>query len=237
MARARSNRQYRVVVTDSVKFRVFLSWFRRPRVLGLLALGLAVPCASPAHAVVRKRFEPPLLFGGGPLPPEPRIETDPRLPVGSEIVAHFRPAAGAPACSFRAPVCVHPTETIGTDTALGALDALESAYEKLVFALGLPAPLPDDGRGGSDALDLYLAPSDRTARGFERVHVFAEPRRPGGFDSAPGFCVVAADPDVLAERAATLCVGEALALRLDPAETPHTRRAFATELWWLVGAP
>jgi hypothetical protein len=25
-------------------------------------------------------------------------------------------------------------------------------------------------------------------------------------------------------------------LRLDPGETPHLRRAFATELWWLVGA-
>lgn len=39
------------------------------------------------------------------------------------------------------------------------------------------------------------------------------------------------------ERAATLCVAEAIALRLDPAETPHTRRAFATGIWWTVGLP
>ena len=144
---------------------------------------------------------------------------------------------GAPACSFRAPVCVHPTPGVSDETTLLVLDTLERVWEKLVRALELPAPLPDRGRGGSDALDLYLTPSERTALGYERVQVNAEERRFGGFDSAPGFCVAAADSGVLAERAATLCVGEAIALRLDPGETPHTRRAFATELWWLTGAP
>jgi hypothetical protein len=201
------------------------------------ALCAAVPLATDAHAVRKKRFEPPLLFGGDPAPPEARVETDPRLPVGAEIVARTRPAASLPACSFRAPVCVHPTPGVTPAAVLETLDALERAFERLVGALGLPAPLADGGRGGSDALDLYLVPSDRTAQGFERLRAWSEPRRFGGFDAAPGFCVASADAGILAERAATLCVGEAVALRLDPAETPHTRRAFATELWWLTGAP
>jgi hypothetical protein len=187
--------------------------------------------------VRRQRFEPPLLFGGSAPPPEPRIETDPRLPVGAEIGGRSRPEAGPGACSFRAPVCVHPSRGVDESLVLPTLDALEHAFEKLVWALGLPTPLRDDGSGGSDALDLYLVPSERTTPAFERVNVYADARRLGGFDSAPGFCVASADTGVLADRAATLCVGEAVALRLDPGETPHTRRAFATELWWLVGAP
>jgi hypothetical protein len=159
--------------------------------------------------------------------------------VGAEIVARSRPPADLPACSFRAPVCVHRSVGAGVDekAALATLDALEGAYEKLVRALELPAPLSDMGLGGSDALDLYLERGDRTARGFERVRVVADSLQLGGFDRRSGFCVATEDSGILAERAATLCVGEAIALRLDPAETPHTRRAFATELWWLTGAP
>jgi hypothetical protein len=206
-------------------------------VLGVVALALAVPLASPAGAVRKKRFEPAPLFGIEEPPPERPIETDPRLPVGSSIEVRGRPAAGARACSFRAPVCVHPTAGVSETSVLAALDALEVAWERLIGALGLPAPLPDAGRGGSDALDVYLVPSERTAPAFERVRVHAEARRFGGFDAAPGFCVLAEVAGVLAERAATLCLGEAVALRLDPGETPHTRRAFATELWWITGAP
>ncbi|HEX6766817.1 MAG TPA: hypothetical protein VF103_15085 [Polyangiaceae bacterium] len=205
--------------------------------LCVVATTAALSFVSPANAVRRQRFEPPLLFGESPPPPPARVETDPRLPVGAPIVGRARPAAGPAACSFRAPVCVHPTGNVDASLVLPALDALERSFEKLVGALGLPEPLRDDGLGGSDALDLYLVPSDRTARGFERVSVIADPRRLGGFDSAPGFCVVSADTGTLLERAATLCLGEAIALRLDPGETPHTRRAFATELWWIVGAP
>jgi hypothetical protein len=203
----------------------------------VLSLCAAVPAAPTAHAARKQRYEPPLIFGPGELPPEPPVITDPRLPVGAEIRGRSRAASSTPACSFRAPVCVHPTGSLEPREVLSTLDALEQAYERLVRVLGLPAPLPDDGRGGSDALDLYLVPSDRTARAFERVHTVTEARRFGGFDTAPGYCVAAADAGVLAERAATLCVGEAIALRLDPGETPHLRRAFATELWWLVGAP
>jgi hypothetical protein len=198
------------------------------------ALSLAVPSA---RAERKKRFDPPLLFGVEEERPEPRVETDPRLPVGAEILTGARPEAELPACSFRAPVCVHPTSGLDPARTLATLDALEGAYEKLVRALGLPAPLSDGGRGGSDALDLYLVKGDRTALGFERVRAVGEALHFGGFDRASAFCVASTAPGILAERAATLCVGEAIALRLDPAETPHTRRAFATELWWLVGAP
>ena len=37
------------------------------------------------------------------------------------------------------------------------------------------------------------------------------------------------------QRDATLCLAEAIAKRLDPAETPDLQRGFATELWWLTG--
>jgi hypothetical protein len=120
---------------------------------------------------------------------------------------------------------------------LDALDALERAFARVVTALDLPAPLGDEGRGGSDALDLYLLPSDTTTPSYDRVHVYADGLRLGGFDRASGFCTALADAPPLLDRAATLCVGEAIALRLDPGETPDVRRAFATELWWIVGQP
>lgn len=55
-------------------------------------------------------------------------------------------------------------------------------------------------------------------------------------DSASAFCVASA-ADGAPLRSATLCVGEAIALRLDAAETPFSRRALAMELWLATGAP
>jgi hypothetical protein len=115
--------------------------------------------------------------------------------------------------------------------ALGLLAAADSAMDTLLLALDLPAPAPDAGAGGSSALDLYLKPG---GRGIEMV---PEATRFGTFDSAGGYCLVgSADPSGL-DRAATLCVAEAIAARLDPAATPHVRRAYATHLWWIVGHP
>jgi hypothetical protein len=198
---------------------------------------------TPVLAHAGPRADPPLLLGGKATPPErPPVFTDPRLPTGSEFGTSERPDRGdlssePPACSARASVCVHRSPGVTGETALAALAAIETAYEKLVFALGLPAPLGDEGRGGSDALDWYLQATDDVSQGYERVTVAADPRRLGGFDRAAGFCRALADPGVLLDRAATLCVGEAIALRLDPGETPFLRRAFATELWWITGAP
>ncbi|HEY3493985.1 MAG TPA: hypothetical protein VGK73_04835 [Polyangiaceae bacterium] len=169
--------------------------------------------------------------------PKRVITTDPRLPTGAAFSTSERPRAAGSACSAWRPVCVHGAPGVTRDQVLAGLGSFERAFDRVVGALGFPAPLPDDARGGSDALDLYLAVPDRVTRGFERVRVTSEMPRPGGFDSAPAFCVTHADDAVLLERAATLCLGEAIALRLDAAETPHLRRAFATELWWMTGSP
>src|SRR6187402_2198032 len=103
------------------------------------------------------RRDPPLLFGAGPHVIRPPIEIDPSLPTGSELAArHERPHSGEAGCSLRLPVCVHRGPLVNEVQAGRALTALETAYERLVLALGLPAPLGDDGQGGSDALDWYL---------------------------------------------------------------------------------
>jgi hypothetical protein len=160
---------------------------------------------------------------------------DPDLPTGSELRVAERPetGAGVPACSGRFPVCVHVGPRVRIDSTLAALDAAELAYERLVVVLGLPAPVPDRA-GGSDALDLYILP--RSPDG-DPVEVHSEPLELGAFDRAAAFCELIESEGVLLERAATICLGEAIALGLDAAETPHVRRAFATSLWWTVGTP
>jgi hypothetical protein len=109
------------------------------------------------------------------------------------------------------------------------LQALERAYERIVDVLALPPPLLDDGNGGSDALDWYLD----AARG--ELATERDAPRFGVTDSAAAFCIGSASDPSLMDRDATLCVAEAIAKRLDPAETPGLQRAFATELWWLTG--
>jgi len=126
---------------------------------------------------------------------------------------------------------VHPAPGVGPEAALEALAALEKGYERLIVALRLPAPLGDQGLGGSDALDLYLVPEAFTGLRVGWEPVDAE------FDRAAAFCRIGRIGGALLERAATQCVGEAIALRLDPSETPHLRRAFATHLWWMTGRP
>jgi hypothetical protein len=59
---------------------------------------------------------------------------------------------------------------------------------------------------------------------------------PGRMDAAPVFCEGGAPAGVLLDRQAALCVGEAVASRLDAGESPDTRHAFALELWWITGA-
>jgi len=181
--------------------------------------------------------EPPLLLGGA-APRAPHVvEDDPHLPTGAPIETHPRPAAGPGACSEREPVCVHGVGPVPPEALRAALSGFEHAYRVLVRGLELPAPLADDGAGGGPELDLYLAPSDRETPGFERVRVFPDARRASGFDRASAFCTALADDAALLARAATLCVGEAIALGLDAGETPDFRRAFATELWWAAGLP
>jgi hypothetical protein len=156
---------------------------------------------------------------------------DPHLPTGVRMAQeHERPHSTGAACSARRPVCIHPAPGVSAAQAWGALQALELAYERVVGALSLPEPLADDGHGGSDALDWYL-----TADASE-LAVESDALRLGPLDRGAAFCLGGSDEDaLLRERAATLCLGEAIARRFDPGETPAVQRAFATELWWLSG--
>jgi hypothetical protein len=198
--------------------------------LGWLACALLA--AGSAHADNRIRRDPPLLFGGGPRAIRPPVEIDPQLPTGSRFAAeHERPHSIAAACSAGRPVCVHRGTGSSPGQALRALRALELAFERVVLAANLPAPLPDDGHGGSDALDWYLT-GENPELAAERDALGS-----GSLDRAAAFCVSGALDDALSlERNATLCVGEAIAKRLDPGEVPAIQRAFANELWWLTGS-
>ena len=201
--------------------------------VSLLACGFGAALAllSPRALAGTARRDPPLLFGAGPHQVRAPVVIDPALPTGNRLAAQLeRPHSAGAACSARVPVCVQRGSAIPGADALSALSALELAYERVVQALGLPAPLGDDGHGGSDALDWYLdgehheLVTERDALGL------------GGFDRAAGFCVSAGGTDAaLLERDATLCVGEVIAKRLAPGEPAAIQRAFATELWWITG--
>jgi len=197
--------------------------------LGWAAGGLLA--VASARADNRIRRDPPLLFGVGPHAIRPPVEIDPRLPRGAPFSAQReRPHSMGAACSARRPVCVQRGSGTSGAQALRALDALERAYEHLVDASRLPAPLPDDGHGGSDALDWYLT-GDGQELASERDLVGSV-----AVDRAAAFCLSSASDDALSlDRSATLCVAEAIAKRLDPGEVPALQRAFATELWWLTG--
>ncbi len=207
-----------------------VSRFRAGVILALAALLSSAP--AQAGKKPKKVFVPGLLWGAPATPPPAPVERDPWLPTGVPLASPIaRPAPGSepPACSYRLPVCVHRGPAVSAQTALDALAALENAYGALIVAAGLPAPLPDHGLGGSDALDLYL---DRSSAPLATGH---DAPSPVGFDAAPAFCTLGAS--ALLARDATLCVGEAVAWRLAPATTPFLRRAYATDLWLGVGHP
>jgi len=186
-------------------------------------------CGLPALASPRRDLPP--LLGGPSVSTEDPVPIDPSLATGAPYAPARRPADSRGACSALRPVCVHALKGVGADDALRALEAVEQAYVRLVDALGLPPPRSDHGLGGSAGLDVYLSPSgDEVEVDYDEPALF-------GFDRASAFCRLRAGAEPLLARAATLCVGEAIALALDPAETPHLRRAFATALWWIVGSP
>lgn len=177
-----------------------------------------------ASPILAQKRDPPLLFGGPPPERKSSVEVDPRLPTGSEVSSPTpRPTPSEVAgCAFRAPVCVFRGAGVSAERAARTLRAMERAWLDLSVGLRLPAP---------DVLDLYLEASAK-----ELVVGHDSPEL-GRFDRARAFCVSGLEPDAEIQRSATLCIGEAIALRLDPAETPHLRRAYATYLWHLVGSP
>lgn len=194
---------------------------RSPKPFLALVAVLVAAAPRPGAAQVGELFrEAP-----EPKPPPP---LDPSVPRGPAYPSRVeRPTATRPACSPERPVCVHAVGS--ADSAMTWLTALETAYERLVLGMGLPAPL-GDFEGGSPALDLYLdsepdSPPLVVGRDDPAVDR----------DRASAFCRagIHADPD----RTATQCLGEAIAWRLDAATAPHQRRAYATHLWWIVGEP
>jgi hypothetical protein len=195
----------------------------------LLGVALLSSTASVAWGAPPKR-DPPLLFGGGVKKTIAKAPLDPRLPTGAPLPeTRPRPKAVASLCSFSRPVCVHATARNQEEALQSTLGALERAFEGTVLALGLPSPLADQDRGGSDALDWYLT---------EDVALTAprEALAPGRMDAAPVWCEGAPHAGGLVDRQASLCVAEALASSLDAGESPDARRAFALELWWITGA-
>ncbi len=219
-------RQYRRLVRQPVKYRP---------VFALLGVVVAAVVCREAGAQSARRAAPGPLLGGswGPPPERPPAPVDPRLPTGAALPTAFdRPKGHRRACSGRRPVCVHAARDVPDRTAAEALRALESGYERVVLALGLPDPLDDRG-GGSRDLDWYVGRDGPRQLIVERDEVRLSSR----FDSAPAFCIGTGVADGDLERDAVLCVAEALAWRLDAAETPHSKRAFAAHVWHVVGLP
>ncbi len=201
------------------------------RALALAPL-LAVLLTSSA-AGEPKRI-PGLLFASGEVVVERGpAPIDPALPRGHRMTATPRPTTERTLCSPRHPVCVHGEKT-GVSLLL-ALERLELAYERIVYVLDLPAPLLDADLGGSPALDLYLthAPSTETG-GVTPGTVTHLDLALAEEDSASAFCTHGGSDVSLQD--ATRCVAEAIAARLDAAESPSVRAAYAADLAsWAVG--
>ena len=171
-----------------------------------------------------------LLLGSDP-PPRRVPPVDSALPTGPLWESAEGPTSTLPLlCSFRYPLCVEVTNGDASWLALEVLDALETAYERTVLALRLPPPAFGLGPG---VRAIVEDSTDLTAG----VSVMPLPLGIRYFDSASALCQLGVRRGVALERAATLCIGEAIALGLDPGMNPHLRRAYATHLWWLVGHP
>lgn len=192
---------------------------------------------------------PSLLLGGAAAFGEQAgvtpVRIDPRLPRGVRVLRQPRPEATRALCSARRPVCLQlPATSLGWPVAAEqneALRAFESAYERVVIALGLPAPMSDGALGGGPELDLYWTPNPpappKQAGSPNKVQAnpsqVARPKArlfldPAGLatDSASAFCTHVGSPPSLAVT--TRCVAYAIAARLDAAETPALRDAYAT---------
>lgn len=202
----------------------------RPTVPARLVAGLIVAAlASAAPKLWAERSDRPgLLLGGGTSPLEAPVSVDPLLPTGALIYSQPRPDGPASSiCGLARPVCVHHAVDVSPALASAYLGALEEAYSLLVDALRLPAPRSDLGLGPTSGLDLYLVPE-----ATNDLDVVPDARSP---DSERGSAHCRARPsrEELPHQTGR-CVGEALLLGLDSAETPHLRRAIASYLSQLV---
>ncbi|MDF3070001.1 MAG: hypothetical protein K0R38_5602 [Polyangiaceae bacterium] len=189
--------------------------------VALRAALLASSLALHASGKPPKR-DPPLLFGGPVTKVVTKAPLDPRLPTGPALAATPpRPLTTAARCSFTRPVCVHATSVAADGLLPAALSAMETAYERTVLVLGIPAPI-------GSALDFYVSAEP------QELTVSQEPLELGHWDRAAVFCRGGASGALL-DRQASLCVGEAVASALDAGESPEARRALSLELWWIGG--
>ncbi len=167
-----------------------------------------------------------ILLGPAPRRVKSKPIFDPSLPTGSERARQL--AIDEPGllrlCSPVRPLCVTWAAKEKAPAVLEALSQLEIAYDRLVLALGLPEPRKTDE---AQPLTWRLGPNS------EPLTIRLNPNLTAGFDTASVVCRGGTEKDLV--RSAHLCVGEGIAARLDPAETPEIRRAFALELWWTLG--
>lgn len=182
--------------------------------LGLAFGSAAAPAPSPGPFLTLGGFDPNSRALG---------ELDPSFPTGARL-GPPRPELGARACSRTRPVCA---QGASESVRWAAVEELVLAYDALVLALGVPAPLPDAG-GGSPALDLYLV------GGWAPLEVSAE-LAPGRGDARAAYCIVG--EQAFDSVAAHACVARGAAHGLDAAETPAVGRALATHLTWLALGP
>jgi hypothetical protein len=178
-----------------------------------------------------------------------KVELDPRLPTGPErrLQLSIEPPSPEQACSFHLPVCVqfeHRTERWAPDV----LSFLEQAYRRAVYGASLPAPLTEQHplvfrlvpqvearkapvRGIRSAAD-HLESSEGRYAGL-RTELLTD--LGASFERAGLVCrfgvTTSTGLDAL-RRAAWHCVGEAIATRLDSAESPTARRAYGQALAW-----
>lgn len=161
---------------------------------------------------------------------------------------------GYVARSALAPVAVHAALGVEPARADAVLEALELAHDWMESG-GWGAPYADGGRGGDDALDVYLVRALPEAGGFE-----APAPAPGepdavpprairvGWDTPIGWApldavtsfaaidVIAVDDASLASCAVS-AYAQALVAQQDPAEAPAWRRAIgAFVAWQLTGS-
>ena len=184
-----------------------------------------------APASTARAEQPSLLLGGGAASAPASVALDPRLPRGALVPVEPRPAPlPVVACGLHEPVCVHHDASVSPELARTYLLALERAYAELVRALGLPPPLRDFAQGPSSGLDLYLSHGHPLDVSVTPDAAF------GAADQRSAFCR-ARPSRAQARRQAMGCVGEALLLGVDAAETPFSRAALSAYLWSVLGEP
>lgn len=189
---------------------------RWPIVATLLALG-ALGSAKGAEAQN-------LLLGPAARRVKAKIDLDPKLPTG--VIRHESlalPTKLPQACSQQLPLCVAFSPKTEPVAPL-ALAALEQAYRRLVYAAGLPQPLTQH-----QAL-LWQLEAQQTP-----FSTLLTPARGSAFEQASLVCRSGVTTSMT--RNAWLCVGEAIAARLDAAESPRSRRAYAVSLAWQYASP